>query len=69
MSGDERWMYVSSPGANRVYAYNRVDVESQLVSYVSDGVTTLYNYSNTIEIDSNYPEQLEVTVDTVIAIY
>jgi len=69
MSGDERWMYVSSPGVNRVYAYNRVDVEAQIATYLADGVTTSYNYSDKIEIDSNYPDQLEVIVDTVIAIY
>jgi len=69
LSQDERWMYVSSPGVNRVYAYNRVDVESQLAAYVADGTNLIYNYSDTIQIDSNYPEQLVVTVDTVTAIY
>ena len=69
ISVDERWMYVGAPVANRVYAYARVDVESQQVSYISDGVTTYYNYANTIEIDPSYPEQLTVTLDTIILIY
>ena len=69
ISVDELWMYVGAPVVNRVYAYARVDVESQQVSYISDGVTTSYNYSDTIEIDSNYPEQLTVTLDTIILIY
>jgi hypothetical protein len=69
ISVDELWMYVGAPVANRVYAYARVDVESQQVSYVSDSVTTYYNYANTIEIDPNYPEQLTVTVDTILLIY
>ena len=69
VSQDERWMYVSAPAVNRVYAYSRVDVESQQVSYISDATTLSYNYSDTIEIDSNYPEQLTVTLDTIILIY
>ena len=69
ISVDERWMYVGAPVVNRVYAYARVDVESQQVSYISDSVTTSYNYADTIEIDSNYPEQLTVTLDTIILIY
>jgi hypothetical protein len=69
ISQDEHWMYVSSPASNRVYAYGRVDIPTQEVSYIGDGVTTLYNYNNTIEIDSNYPEQLSVSVNTLGYIY
>ena len=69
ISADEYWMYIGAPVVNRVYAYARIDVESQQVSYISDSVTTSYNYADTIEIDSNYPEQLTVTLDTIILIY
>jgi hypothetical protein len=69
ISVDELWMYVGAPVANRVYAYARVDVESQQVSYISDSITTYYNYADTIEIDPTYPEQLSVTLDSIILIY
>ena len=63
ISTDERWMYISAPGANKIYAYGRVDVPEQYVNYTADGTTSTYNYSNNIKIDSNYPDQLLVTVN------
>ena len=69
ISQDERWMYIGAPGANRVYAYGRVTIEAQQATYAADGTTTIYNYSDTLEIDSAYPEQLIVTIDNLIAIY
>ena len=69
ISQDERWMYISSPVLNRVYAYGRVTIPEETVSYLSDGVTTLFNYDDTIQIDLNYPEQLTVEISTILAIY
>jgi len=63
ISPDERWLYVSAPGANRVYAYGRVDVEDQSITYTTTG-TKIYNYSNSIMIDQ--PEQLIVTINNVV---
>jgi hypothetical protein len=63
ISTDERWMYIGAPGANRVYAYGRVDVPTQSVSYTGDGSTTQFNYSDTIIINPAYPSQLLVTVN------
>jgi hypothetical protein len=64
MSLDERWMYVSAPGVNKVYAYGRVDWEDQFVRNISDGVTTQYSISETIQISAN--TQLVVTVDDTL---
>ena len=69
ISTDERWMYISSPGGNRVYAYGRVDVEEQTVSYLTDSVTYIFNYSQAIQIDSTYPDQLIVTLNGVVKEY
>jgi hypothetical protein len=66
ISDDERWMYISAPGANKIYAYGRVDVPEQSVSYVANGTTSAFNYSNSIMINSAYPEQLLVTVNNVL---
>ena len=66
ISDDERWMYISAPGANKIYAYGRVDVPEQSVSYVADGTTSSFNYSNSIMINSAYPEQLLVIVNNVL---
>jgi len=69
ISDDERWMYISAPGANKIYAYGRVDVPEQNVSYVGNGTTSSFNYSNSIVIDYTYPDQLLVTVNNVLQTY
>jgi hypothetical protein len=66
LSANERWLYVSAPGANEVYAYNKIDVPLQGVTYVADGTTTTFNYSNHVMIDYNNHEQLLVTVNNTI---
>jgi hypothetical protein len=63
VSQDERWMYVSAPGVNQVYAYGRVDVEDQRVTYTTTGAKG-YNYSNSIMIDQ--PDQLIVVINDVV---
>jgi hypothetical protein len=69
ISDDERWMYISAPGANEIYAYGRVDVPEQSVSYVGDGTTATFNYSNSIMIDYAHPGQLIVTVNNILQTY
>ena len=67
MSLNERWMYISAPGANTVYAYGRVDVDdNQTVTYTSTGFTSFYKYSDTIEISND--EQLSVVVNNTLQI-
>ena len=69
ISNDERWMYISAPGANQVYAYGRVDVPVQTVSYVGDGTTSTFNYSDSIIVDPAYPDQLVVVVNNTEQVY
>jgi hypothetical protein len=61
ISRDERWMYIGAPAENKVYAFGRVDLEEQAVTYTTDGSTFLYNYSNSIIISEN--EQLNVVLN------
>jgi hypothetical protein len=68
-STNERWLYISAPGVKKVYAYGRVDVETQTVTYLSDGITKEFTYSNNIQIDSSNPNQLRVFVNNLEAIY
>ena len=69
LSANERWLYISAPGANTIYAYNRVDVPDQYVTYVGDGTTTIFNYSDSIIVDYNYPDQLLVNVNNLLLTY
>jgi len=61
ISRDERWMYIGAPAENKVYAFGRVDQEEQGTRYVTDGITFLYNYSNSMVIDND--SQLNVVLN------
>ena len=67
-SQDERWIYVSAPGTNKVYAYNRVDISTQSITYLTDGSTygNRFNYDQHCVIDSSYPDQLSIGLDSRI---
>jgi hypothetical protein len=71
ISLDERWMYIGAPGdalGGKVYAYGRVDVQTQSVEYTGDGTTTEFNWSNHLVVDSaNKNDQIVVTVGNAIA--
>jgi len=68
-STDEHFLYVSAPGVNKIYAYGRVDVETQEVSYITDGITKNYAYSDNIQITTSEPNQLRVFVNNLELIY
>ena len=68
MSSNERWLYASTPGTNRVHAYCRVDVPRQSVTYTATGTTATFNYVDSIMIDSIYPDQLVVVIDNLLAV-
>lgn len=53
ISNDERWMYVGAPAGNRVYAYNRVDIQSQVKNFVGDGETTDFYIADVIIVDED----------------
>jgi hypothetical protein len=66
ISQDERWLYVSAPYADRggrVYAYGRVDVEEQYVTYRANGIQTSFNWSDSLVIDYTQPDQLTVSLN------
>ena len=69
ISDDERWMYITAPAGNKIYAYGRVDVPEQVTSYVTDGTTYAFNYSDSIMIDFAYPGQLLVTFNNLAQTY
>ena len=63
ISQDEHWMYIGAPGINKVFAYGLVEVQTQTKKYMTDGITSIFNYSNYIVIDSQYPDQLNVVLN------
>jgi hypothetical protein len=71
ISQDERWMYIGAPddfAGGKVYAFGRVDVEEQAVSYTTDGSTLSFNYVDSIVVDTaNRDTQLIVTVGATVA--
>ena len=69
ISNNEQWMYISAPGGNRVYAYGRVDVPIETISYIGDGVTATFTYNTAITINSTFPDQLIVMVGNTILTY
>jgi hypothetical protein len=69
MSRDERWMYIGAPGINKVFAYGLVEVQSQSVRYLTDGRTSVYNYSDTIVIDSQEDQQITVILNNQTLTY
>ena len=69
MSRDEHWMYIGAPGVNKVFAYGLVEVQSQKVSYVTDGTSAVFNYSDYIVVDSSYHGQLTVVLNNKLLTY
>ena len=71
ISQDEHWMYIGAPGTNTVYAYGRVDVPDQTITYtVNNNVS--YNYSDYIQIRQTPSigyEQIVVKINNTTQIY
>lgn len=68
VSRDERWMYVGAPGGNRVYAYNRVDIQSQSKNFVGDGSTEEFFVGDVIKVSTTPgvgETQIGVTVNNL----
>lgn len=64
MSQDERWMYVSAPAVNKVYAYGRVDWQDQTVNARGNGTQTTFEFGDVIKISAS--TQIRVTIDGAI---
>ena len=69
ISKDEKWMYISAAGGNKVYAYGLVEVQAQAVQYVGDGSTATFTYVDNIIINSAYPQQLQVYLGSNQQVY
>ena len=69
ISSDERWLYVGAPGANTVYAYERIDVVEQSITYKTNGIQNLFVYNDSIQIDYLNPAQLIVALGDNLAIF
>ena len=71
ISKDERWMYVSAPGDDTVYAYNKVPVQNQILNFTGNGSTKIFTTSGTIVVDDDSAEagigsqQISVTVNNI----
>ena len=68
ISNDERWLYVGAPGKNKVYAFARNDVETQVVKFITNGSVS-YSFAGKIVFDPLYPEQLSVVYNNKILQY
>jgi hypothetical protein len=62
ISLDEQWLYVSAPVSTRVFAYARITIPDETISYSGDGQTRSFNYSDYVLIDDSKPDQLLVTI-------
>jgi len=60
ISTDENWMYIGAPGANCVYAYQKVQIEDQSIQYITANDILSYRYNNALQIDYAHPAQLKV---------
>ena len=69
VSPDEQWMYIGAPGINQVFAYGRVDIEAQLLEYVTNGTQSVFQYNNNVIIDSGEYQQLFVVLNNQLLTY
>ena len=69
VSPDENWMYIGAPGVNQVYAYGLVQIDAQLIQYVTDGNQNTFQYNNRIIIDSGEYQQLIVVLNNQLLTY
>ena len=71
ISSDERWMYVGSPGDDKVYCYNKVDVQKQSMEFTGNGTNNSFVISGTIIVDDDSSDfgigsqQINVSVNNV----
>jgi hypothetical protein len=69
VSPDEQWMYIGAPGINQVFTYGLVQIQAQLIDYVTNGTQSVFQYNNDIIIDSGEYQQLFVVLDNQLLTY
>jgi hypothetical protein len=68
ISDNERWMYVSAPGANQfMHTDELMFLSISVLCHQRNTATFVYN--NDITIDPTYPDQLLVTVNNSLQVY
>ena len=68
VSADERWMYISAPADNKVYAYNKVNVQNQRLEFTGDGANSNFVIQPTIQVSASVATaqtQIAVTLNNV----
>lgn len=63
ISEDENWIYVGAPGKSQVHCYQKVEHQTQAVTYIADGNTKDFSILNQLKVDNQ--SQLTVSVDGV----
>ena len=63
VSNDEQWMYISAPADNKVYAYNKVNVQDQRLEFTGDGANSDFVIQPTIQVSASV-----ATAQTQIAV-
>jgi hypothetical protein len=66
ISFDERWMYVGAPGDNKVHAYARIEIPTQIIRYTTSATEKIYSFDGTIEIDQD--EQIIVSYNNKLLV-
>jgi len=67
MSKDENWVFVGEPDNNKVHSYQKIDYETQQVSFIADGATLQYDITSDIVISAE--NEINVTVNGVLLDY
>lgn len=63
VSRDEHWIYVGAPGADKAYAYGRVDYQEQSTTFIADGESYVYDFQDYIQIELDADNQVTVALD------
>lgn len=64
MSNDASWLYVGAPGTDKVYTYQKRDVEAQQIEFTGEGSTVQYTIINDITVDDG--TQVTVNVNNLV---
>jgi len=62
MALDENWMFIGSPGANRVHAFAKETVALQTITYTTTENQFNYNWSNYIKVDTGATDIYQMVV-------
>ena len=55
-------MYVSAPADNKVYAYNKINVQDQRLEFTGDGTNSTFVIEPTAGVYSRQPAQTQIAI-------